>query len=90
MIDGRPIASGYVTHKVKGFVKIGNHKEQLPAFITTLGYYKLVLGIPCMQDQDVKLDLGEYSVESTADKCHTICMKAQTKVYRKLPKHPDN
>ena len=46
VIDGRLIASGDVTHMVKVFVKIGNHEEELPAFITTLGHYKLGLGIP--------------------------------------------
>ena len=46
VIHGRPIASGDISHMVKVFVKIGNHEEELPAFITTLGHYKLVLGIP--------------------------------------------
>ena len=75
---------------VKVFVKIGIHKEELPAFITTLGHYKLVLGIPWMRDHDVKLDFTENSLEFTADQCHTTCMKAPTKVYSELPKHPDD
>ena len=74
VIDGRPIASGDITHMVKVFVKIGNHEEELPAFITTLGHYKLVLGILWMRDHDVKLDFAENSLEFTADKCHTTCM----------------
>ena len=90
MIDGRPIASGDVTHMVKVFVKIRNHEEELPAFLTTLGHYKLVLSIPWMRDHDVKLDFAGNSLEFTADKCHTTCMKAPTKVYSELPKHPDN
>ena len=48
VLDGRPIASGNVTHMVKVFVKIGNNKEELPAFLTTLEHYKVVLGIPWM------------------------------------------
>ena len=35
VIDGRPIASGDVTHMVKVFVKIGNHEEELPPLYTT-------------------------------------------------------
>ena len=62
VIDGRPIASGDVTHMVKVFVKIGNHEEELPAFITTLDHYKLLLGIPWMQDHKLKLDFAENSL----------------------------
>ena len=75
---------------VKVFVKIGIHKEELPAFITTLGHYKLVLRIPWMRDHDVKLDFAENSLEFTADKCHTTCMNPSTKVYSELPKYPDD
>ena len=79
VIDGRPIASGDVTYMVKVFVKIGNHEEELPAFLTTLGRYKLVLGIPWMRDHDVKFDFAENLLEFTADKCHITCMKTTTK-----------
>ena len=75
---------------VKVFVKIGNHEEELPAFTTTLGHYKLVLGIPWMRDHDVKLDFAENSLEFTTNKCHTTCMKAPTKLYSELPKYPDD
>ena len=74
VIDGRPIAFGYVTHMVKVFVKIGGHEEELPVFITTLGHYKPGLGISWMRDHDVKLDFAEDLLEFTADKCHTTCM----------------
>ena len=43
-----------------------------------------------MRDHDVKLDFAKNLLEFTADKCHTTCMKAPTKVYSELPKHPDN
>ena len=43
-----------------------------------------------MRDHDVKLDFAENSLEFTANKCHTICMKAPTKVYSELPKHLDD
>ena len=88
MIDGQLIVSGNFTQMVKVFVKFGNHQEELPAFLTTLGHYKLVLGIPWMRDHDVKLDLAANSLEFTPDKCHTTCRNAATNVYSELPKHP--
>ena len=69
MIAARPIASGNISHIVKVFVKFGNHEEELPAFIPSLGHYKLVLGIAWMRDQDVKLNFAENSLEFTTDKC---------------------
>ena len=65
VIDGRPIASGDVTHMVEVFVKIGNHEEQLPAFLTIFKHYKLVRRIPWMGDHDVKLDFTENSLNFT-------------------------
>ena len=75
---------------VRVFAKIRNHKEELPAFFTTVEHYKAMLGIPWMQDHDVKLDFAKNSLEFTADKCRTTCMKTLAKVYSELPKHPDD
>ena len=46
VIEGRPITSEDITHIVKVPLRIGAHQEELPVFITTLGHYKLVLGVP--------------------------------------------
>jgi len=46
VIDGRPIESGQITHLTKISGQIQDHTEMLPAFITKLGHFSLVLGIP--------------------------------------------
>ena len=46
VIDGRPIDSGDITHVVKVGLNINGHYEQLSAYVTKLGHYPLVLGIP--------------------------------------------
>jgi len=46
VIDGRPIESGQITHLTKISCQIQDHTEMLPAFITKLGHFLLVLGIP--------------------------------------------
>ena len=46
VIDGRPIESGDITHIAKVGIKIQDHREQLPMFVTKLGHYPIVLGIP--------------------------------------------
>jgi len=46
VIDGRPIESGDITYVAKMDMKIQDHGEQLPMFVTKLGHYPIVLGIP--------------------------------------------
>lgn len=46
VIDGRPIASGIITHITKVPLDINGHREDAPMFITKLGHYLVVLGLP--------------------------------------------
>jgi len=46
VIDGRPIESGQITYLPKVSCQIQDYTEMLPAFITKLGHFSLVLGIP--------------------------------------------
>jgi hypothetical protein len=46
VIDGRSIESGDITHIGKVGMMIQEHKKQLPMFITMLGDYAIVFGIP--------------------------------------------
>ena len=46
VIDGRPIDSGDITHISKISLNIRGHTEYLSAFVTKLGHYPIVLGIP--------------------------------------------
>jgi hypothetical protein len=43
VIDGRPIESGDIPHIAKVGMQIQEHREQLPMFVTKLGYYPIVL-----------------------------------------------
>jgi hypothetical protein len=49
VIDGRPIESRDITHIAKVGMQIPEHKEHLPMFITKLGHYPIVLGIPWLR-----------------------------------------
>jgi len=46
VIDGRPISSGDITYTAYVTLSICEHQEQLPMFVTKLGHYQIVLGIP--------------------------------------------
>ena len=46
VIDGKPIESGKVTAITKVKMIIDKHVEEIPMFVTRLGHYPVVLGIP--------------------------------------------
>jgi hypothetical protein len=53
VIDGRPISSGDIMEYVEVQCTIGDHHETLTAYLTSLGHYPLVLGIPWLKNHDV-------------------------------------
>ena len=55
VIDGRTISSGDVTHMTKISLNIKGHIEKLPAFVTSLGHYPIVLGKPWLRKHDVSI-----------------------------------
>jgi predicted aspartyl protease len=46
VINGRQISSGDITHIAEVQLSIQEHQEKLPMFVTKLGHYPIVLGIP--------------------------------------------
>ena len=60
------------------------------AFITTLGHYKVVLGIPWMRHHDVTIDFTTNSLAFKSEFGDQTCLIAPTRVTSILPAHPDN
>ena len=73
VIDGRPIESGHITHIAKVGMQIQKHKEQLPMFITKLGHYPIVLGIPWLRLHDVAVRFASNTVTFSSKYCVTYC-----------------
>ena len=46
VIDGRAIECGLITHITKLRMTIAGHQEKIPLFVTKLGHYCIVLGLP--------------------------------------------
>jgi hypothetical protein len=51
VIDGRPILSGDVTELVRVTLDIGGHREELAAFVTSLGQYPVTHVAEWMQSK---------------------------------------
>jgi len=77
-IDGRPVESGIITHLTKVTMNINNHKEEIPMFITILGHYLIVLGLPWLRRHDVNISFASNFLTFDSDLCLTNC-------YPKMP-----
>jgi hypothetical protein len=69
VIDGCPISSGDITEYVEGQDMIGDHHETLTAYLTSLGHYPLVLGIPCLKTYDVTINFAKNDIQFSLPGC---------------------
>ena len=73
VIDGRPIESGTITTMAKLDLGIKGHQEKLPAFITKLGHYPIVLGLPWLQLHDVTVKFQSRRIGFESSYCQQHC-----------------
>lgn len=73
VIDGRPIRSGKITHFVTLDLDIHGHREEAPCFVTQLGSYPIVMGIPWMRRHDVKLRPKKNKLTFDSPTCCQYC-----------------
>jgi hypothetical protein len=73
VIDGRPIESGTITTMAKLDLGIRGHQEKLPAFVTKLGHYPIVLGLPWLQLHDVTVRFKNRRIGFESNYCQQHC-----------------
>jgi len=76
------VSSGAITNIIKIGLSINNHREMIPAFVTTLGGYHLTLGIPWLKHHDVKIDFASNSLTFESEYCLKNCVNDVTMAYR--------
>ena len=69
VIDGRPIESGLIIHMTKLKMTIAGHREKIPLFVTKLGHYSIVLGLPWLRRHDVNIGFSKNTVTFDSDYC---------------------
>jgi hypothetical protein len=69
VINGHPISSRDITEYVKVQCTIGDHHETLTAYITSLGHYPLVLGIPWLKRHDVTINFANNDIKFSSAGC---------------------
>ena len=73
VIDGRPVESGEVTYIAKTHMRIGTHHEEILMFVTKLGHYPVVLGLPWMKRHDVSVRFVKGTLTFDSDFCLDHC-----------------
>jgi hypothetical protein len=63
VIDGRPISSGDITEYVEVQYTIGDHHETLTTYLTSLGHYPLLVGIPWLKRYDVTINFAKNDIQ---------------------------
>jgi hypothetical protein len=92
VIDGRPIESGDITHLARAKMEIEGHREDLPMFVTKLGHYPIVLGIPWLRLHDVAISFASNTVRFGSSYCLSHCLSQPTEVQgikEDLPSRPN-
>jgi hypothetical protein len=69
VIDSHPISSGDITEYVEVQCTIVDHQETLTAYLTSLGHYPLVLGIPWLQRHDVAINIAKNDIQFSSHGC---------------------
>src|SRR5690606_20066798 len=80
VIDGRPIESGQVTHLAKSNLTINGHTEAIVIFVTKLGHYPIVLGIPWLRRHDVSIKWSTNTVTFDSDFCLRRCLESPAQI----------
>ena len=85
VIDGRPISSGDITHTTTVNLSINEHQEELPMFVTQLGHYPIILGIPWMDLRDINIQFHSRTVMFGSQYCSTHCTPFPTVAHGVAP-----
>ena len=75
VVDGCPISSGTITHYVEVLMGIGGHQECAKLFVTILGHYPIVLGIPSLQRHRVHTDWYAQRITFSSPLCLQQCIE---------------
>jgi hypothetical protein len=73
VIDGRPIESWTITTMAKLDIGIKSHQEQLPPFFTKLACYPIILGLPWLQLQHVRVKFQRRPIGLESSYCQQHC-----------------
>ena len=72
--DGRSVSSRTITHTIQISFTLEAHTKTLKLFVTTLGQYPVVLGLPWLQKHDPHIHFHENTVTFDSKRCLEHCI----------------
>jgi hypothetical protein len=73
VIHGQKISSYNIMHILEAYLSIHEYHEMLPMFITKLGHYPIMLGIPWLKQHDIAIYFASNLVISGSQYCLGHC-----------------
>jgi predicted aspartyl protease len=73
VINGWKISSRDITYIIEAHLSIDEHRERFPIFVTKLGHYPIVLGIPWLKQHDVAIRFASNVVTFGSQDCPAHC-----------------
>jgi len=89
VIDGRPISSGDITHTANATLSIHEYREKIPMFVTKLGHYPIVLGIPWMELHNMAIRFSSRTLTFGSQYCIANCNPIPTVAHAISSKPPE-
>ena len=74
VVDGRRSSAGDVTHVAELHLDIQGHKEMVLAYVTKLGRYDFILGMPWLELHNPDVDWPTHSLSFNKKHCHRYCL----------------
>jgi len=81
-------AENVITHLTQVTMNINNHKEEVLMFITKLGHYPIVLGLPWMRRHDISISFSKNTITFDSDFCLTHCRPKNAVTIQGISIHP--
>jgi len=81
VIDSRLISSGDISHVANTHLAILEHQATLPMFVTKLGHYPVMLGIPWLELHNVAIRFISQTMTFGSEYCTSHCNRTPTMVH---------
>jgi len=77
VIDGRPIATGSITHRTTPFgLTVSTHHESLALDVTNIGDYPILLGLDWLRLHNPLIDWEAETIEFKSPQCLEHCVRS--------------
>lgn len=75
--DGTTPRAGVIRYSAKLKLSIASHHEEVVCFVTDLGQYPVILGLPWLRHHDPEISFSKNTVTFASSRCHETCLSTK-------------